>query len=58
MSAETELEELSEAVISGYEAALAESQAIDRAWLSGKLDEWLTANLEAERKAFYGDASG
>lgn len=36
--------------------ALADCIALDKAWRQGKLQEWVTQNLEAERKAFYGDS--
>lgn len=51
----SDVTELLQSQISDLEKALAESIAIDKAWSQGRLQEWVTENLEAERKAFYGD---
>jgi hypothetical protein len=52
-----DLDELSQRAAAALEKHVTESIQIDKAWRGGKLSEWVAANLEAERKAFYGDGT-
>lgn len=51
-----DLDAYCQAAVDALTRHVRESAEIDKAWRRGTLSEWVAHNLEAERKAFYGDS--